>query len=531
MKKRLIIAGLLTLLFCMAVSASATGLKIPQFGLYIPSTGGMLAIPIVVDSFPGQVGGFHLCVAERGYDFTVLNVEPGEFMTTCGWEYLNWRRVSVPQELITWPFSQRGHLPTSLIEITGYASVTADYQASCYDNGPRMELVRLHVAMAAPSWEGQVNPECMARSLSFFWRDCFDNVLYNRNLDTVFSASGLFSPFFGYSPSDSANIPFPGFGAPDATCSSVTPAFNAVNGSYDLVCTDSVNPWIGDINCDGYAYTIADVIAYTRYFLWGIGTLFCGESSIAGSDINHDGMTLTVADLVQLIRITVGDGFYLDPIWVSTEFMKPVAFEKTTEISVADKLSGSTCAISSDADIAACYLRLIPTDDHPLSVSSFGKLAPEAMIGSIGDTITLLWINQSGEAVFSAGNHTLFSADHPNFRIVHSEIVDMDARPMAVTISQSLPTEFRLEQNIPNPFNPTTVIGYYLPSAAQVTLDVYNVNGQRIVRLINSHQEAGYHAAEWNAVDQAGNAVASGIYFYRLETNGNVATKKMLLLK
>lgn len=522
---------MLSILLLAAISTDAATLRIPQFGLYIPSTGGLLEVPIVVDSFPGQIGGFRLCIDERGYDFTVLKVEPGEMMITCGWEYVTWRRIPDPLELFTWPFSPGGHPPTSLIEITGYASVTSGYQASCFDSGSRMELVRLHVAMAAPSWAGGVNRECSFNSLSFFWRDCYDNVLYSRNNDTIFSASRSFSPFYGYSPSDSVNIPFPGFGSPDQSCSSLTPAFDAVNGSYDIMCTDSVNPWIGDINCDGYAYTIADVVAYTRYFIWGLGTLFCGAQSIAGSDINQDGLTLTVSDVVMLIRIAAGEGFYLDPIWVSTEFMKPVAFENAAEISVANQLPGSTCAIRSDADIAACYLRLVSFDDHPFSVSSLNELAPEAMVGSIGDTITLLWINQSGESVFGPGSHSLFATSGSRFRIVHSEIVDMNARPMAVTVSQSLPTEFRLEQNVPNPFNPTTVIAYSLTSAAQVTLDVYNVNGQRIIRLVDTHQDAGYHSARWNAVDQAGNTVASGLYFYRLETTGNVATKKMLLLK
>ncbi len=94
-----------------------------------------------------------------------------------------------------------------------------------------------------------------------------------------------------------------------------------------------------------------------------------------------------------------------------------------------------------------------------------------------------------------------------------------------------LPKEFAVMQNYPNPFNPTTTIKYQLPQAAHVTIAVYNILGKEIATLVNGNVEAGYHSVIWNGTNNSGAKVNSGVYFYRVSTNSNVAVKKMLLLK
>jgi len=89
-----------------------------------------------------------------------------------------------------------------------------------------------------------------------------------------------------------------------------------------------------------------------------------------------------------------------------------------------------------------------------------------------------------------------------------------------------LPDEFSLSQNYPNPFNPATDISFSLPTPSNVTLEVFNVLGQRVAILADGAYAAGRHTVTWNAT---GNS--SGIYFYRLRADGFVETKKMLLLK
>jgi hypothetical protein len=90
----------------------------------------------------------------------------------------------------------------------------------------------------------------------------------------------------------------------------------------------------------------------------------------------------------------------------------------------------------------------------------------------------------------------------------------------------TLPVEFGLDQNYPNPFNPTTQISFSLPKATHVTIEIFNVMGQRVSILSEGNREAGVHMVEWD-----GNNVSSGVYFYRLTTPEFVQTKKMLLMK
>ena len=95
---------------------------------------------------------------------------------------------------------------------------------------------------------------------------------------------------------------------------------------------------------------------------------------------------------------------------------------------------------------------------------------------------------------------------------------------------RALPQGFALGQNYPNPFNPSTVIPYQLAAAAHVRLDVFNVLGQRVATLVDGAQLAGSHTAVWTATDEAGQAVAAGMYIYRLVVGDATATGRMVLV-
>jgi hypothetical protein len=95
----------------------------------------------------------------------------------------------------------------------------------------------------------------------------------------------------------------------------------------------------------------------------------------------------------------------------------------------------------------------------------------------------------------------------------------------------ALPSSYTLEQNYPNPFNPETSIKFSLPQAARVRLTVFNVLGQAVNELIDRELPRGVHSAMWDGTDGGGRPVASGVYFYRLETDAVQLTRKMLLLK
>ena len=90
---------------------------------------------------------------------------------------------------------------------------------------------------------------------------------------------------------------------------------------------------------------------------------------------------------------------------------------------------------------------------------------------------------------------------------------------------------YMLHQNYPNPFNPETTISFDMPKAGFANLSIYNVKGQLIKNLINENLDFGRHSVVWNGTDNNGKPVTSGLYLYRLTTNGVTETKKMMLMK
>jgi flagellar hook assembly protein FlgD len=85
---------------------------------------------------------------------------------------------------------------------------------------------------------------------------------------------------------------------------------------------------------------------------------------------------------------------------------------------------------------------------------------------------------------------------------------------------------FNWGRTTPNPFNPTTSIGFSLPHSGYATLKIYNTLGEGLANLISGNLSAGVHKVEWNAAN-----LPSGLYFYRLQAGEFVQTKKLLLLR
>lgn len=94
-----------------------------------------------------------------------------------------------------------------------------------------------------------------------------------------------------------------------------------------------------------------------------------------------------------------------------------------------------------------------------------------------------------------------------------------------------LPKEFDLRQNYPNPFNPNTVIEYALPKSAHVTIEIYNLLGQKVNVLVDENQKVGFYRVDWDGKDKKGEELGSGIYFYRIQAGDFVKCKKMIMLK
>ncbi len=98
--------------------------------------------------------------------------------------------------------------------------------------------------------------------------------------------------------------------------------------------------------------------------------------------------------------------------------------------------------------------------------------------------------------------------------------------PEIVNDPDAVNYKYELNDNYPNPFNPSTTISYELAAAGFTTLKIYNILGKEIATLVNEKQNAGTHMVQWNA-----SSFSSGVYFYKLQTDGFIQTKRMILTK
>ena len=110
--------------------------------------------------------------------------------------------------------------------------------------------------------------------------------------------------------------------------------------------------------------------------------------------------------------------------------------------------------------------------------------------------------------------------------------VVVETNALSLDENLTIPTQFALHQNYPNPFNPSTQISFDIPEGSElVSLNIYNILGKKVSTLLNNVVSPGKHKIEWNAKDNEGNPVASGIYFYELSSSSFTARKKMLLIR
>ncbi|MFA5010439.1 MAG: T9SS type A sorting domain-containing protein [Ignavibacteria bacterium] len=104
--------------------------------------------------------------------------------------------------------------------------------------------------------------------------------------------------------------------------------------------------------------------------------------------------------------------------------------------------------------------------------------------------------------------------------------VDIGPNAIDPNVNLQTPKEYKLEQNFPNPFNPTTSINYSIPKSGLVTLKIYNIFGKEISTLVNEVKNSGNYSVDFNASN-----ISSGLYFYELTSGSFVQTRKMMLIK
>jgi hypothetical protein len=217
-------------------------------------------------------------------------------------------------------------------------------------------------------------------------------------------------------------------------------------------------------------------------------------------------------------------GTRLYSAWVATGKSAPVLMRRVVnETPLPVQLASFNGNVVNGNDVLLEWKTLSETNNYGFFVQqrvrgggAFTDL-PNGFVSGHGTTL---------EAQYYSWTHVRVGSGSYEYRLRQ---VDLDrtqhfSDPIAIVVGA--PTSFKLEQNFPNPFNPTTVIRYQLPVAGHVTLKIYNVLGQEIAMLVDGFQEAGFQAVRFDA----GN-LSSGIYFYRIQAGQFIQQRKMLFVR
>jgi hypothetical protein len=283
-------------------------------------------------------------------------------------------------------------------------------------------------------------------------------------------------------------------------------------------------------------------------------TILAANASFGFFSDDGQGDLITYSDVwangLSFGNVTPGEGvIFEDPLFID-------AFEGNFNLSM-----GSPCIDAGDpnsppdrdgtrADIGA----LAYNPAVPVELASFSAAVFE-------DDVTLLWRTASetnnygfeiqrrdGASSFTkivfiegsgttASNNDYIHVDEdlaPGHYFYRLKQIDFDGTFVLTDEIQATvetPREFALHANYPNPFNPSTTIGFELPVATEVKLDVYNINGSFIRTILEEKRGAGRHTVVWGGDDASGKKLASGIYILRFETARFVKTLRTTLLK
>lgn len=274
------------------------------------------------------------------------------------------------------------------------------------------------------------------------------------------------------------------------------------------------NRLVGDINLNGLAFEIGDVVYLANYFSNPAAFPLNFEQR-ANSDVNHDGLTATIADLVFMINVITGQ--------ISVPKISPQApVHASWRVSESGELW-----IDSDQLLGGVYLEYRADTD----------LAPYRGSGAHGMTLGHGYENSTGRVlVYSLEGAHIDPSLGPiieglnGARVTRIEMSDVSGHAVSAASVSTRPQRLQLRGNYPNPFNPATAIRFAIDKPGHVQIDVYNILGGQVSHL-EGHFQAGEQEMIWDGKDRAGGPVPSGVYFYRIEYEGEQEVKRMLLLK
>ncbi len=287
----------------------------------------------------------------------------------------------------------------------------------------------------------------------------------------------------------------------------------------------------GDVNGDGTDADIADAIFLVSYMFQGGPEPLCRPEA----NINGDAMqAIDITDLVYLVGYMFNQG--AAPLPCDSVVQRAPVKLATASPRLIRTYASDTTVMAIETPVPLSGLQMSLAADTPVKLMSPIDSRLELYYHQESGTVKVGILDIDGAEVLPAGTSVLCTATG-DVTITSALAADLGYHGLIPEIDNEakaaapVPRTFALHQNYPNPFNAATVIKYDLPRPSQVRIDVYNILGQTVATLVDGHQPAGYHQALWNGQNSQGKTVASGVYLYRIETDENTSSRKMLLLK
>ena len=195
-------------------------------------------------------------------------------------------------------------------------------------------------------------------------------------------------------------------------------------------------------------------------------------------------------------------------------------------------------AEDSEDYLSSYILRLIINGGPPHGgeiLESSGSFDEGEMSSSIASTIEIPMATTEGNwniriileddlgAITNLGPNDLANLNFQNYIYVSNTILGSNY--------ENMPNQYLLHQNYPNPFNPITTLRYNVPEKILVSISIFDISGNLIKMLVNEVKSAGFYSARWDAINDKGQPISAGVYFYKIQAGNFGDTKKMILLK
>ena len=251
---------------------------------------------------------------------------------------------------------------------------------------------------------------------------------------------------------------------------------------------------LGDATGDGIS-DILDIVTIVNYILGSAG--FTDELGQCGADITEDGI-VDILDIVTIVNNILGSGRVDDAY--------DVDFYRTN----------NSLEMYSNGFVSAVQITVKHDADAAFELKASGMIAEHV---TNNDSTTFIVVVPEDGVLFEIDSQGGFSVE---------EVLVANS---AGLITSNIVNQFALMSAYPNPFNPETVISFDLYADSNVDLSIYNMVGQKVATLVNEFKENGSYQVNWGGVDNAGTALASGIYLVKLTTSNGVLSSKVTLLK